>query len=127
MNVRLTFDGAKVLELVADAEKHQDHFLTMDQRFSKYNTLDEVEGEEKGAPAGLWLVHDAGYYLMSNSFPERSGPLYARGDRFEDDSGVGDDFVEFIGADEPVLKALADGHNLGVTIGENTITYRVVR
>ena len=64
---------------------------------------------------------------MSNSFPERSGPLYARGDRFEDDSGVGDDFVEFIGADEPVLKALADGHNLGVTIGENTITYRVVR
>ena len=46
MNVRLTFDGAKVLELVADAEKHQDHFLTMDQRFSKYNTLDEVEGEE---------------------------------------------------------------------------------
>ncbi|MHB8508926.1 MAG: DUF3085 domain-containing protein [Candidatus Dormibacteria bacterium] len=98
----LRFDGKAVVGLIDDAKRSAKHYMTMLQRDERFGVDTPVPGEEDHAPAGLWFVKDEGIYLMSNSFPKRGGPVYARGygkhadwDKVRAAAG-GDDFVEFI-------------------------------
>ena len=111
---KLRFPGDKVLELIQDARNSNKHYMTMLQRYERFGVDAPVPGEEDHGPAGLWLVKDEGIYLMSNSFPKRGGPLYARGYGKNADwdavraAAGGDDFVEFIDI-TPVLEAALAG------------------
>ena len=100
MKLAATFKGEDVIQLLDDAKKHDKHYLTMGQREDILGEINHVEGEESKGSPGLWFVKDDGCYLMSNSYPKRKGPIYAKGKRPEDGHIGGDDFVEFIGADD---------------------------
>jgi hypothetical protein len=100
-----------VLSLLEHTNKSKLHKLTMDERAEIYgeDRCGSIQrGEEKKGKPGLWLVKDAGIYLMSNGSPamkidnnvtyaEGYGPDADYGD-IRDAAG-GDDFVIMLPVD----------------------------
>jgi hypothetical protein len=85
----------------------------MDAYFEAPNP-DELSARGPDVPAGLWLVHDDGIYVMANA--EGFQPVYARG-YVAKSHGVwersraavgGDDFCEFIPSDPEMMRLLAE-------------------
>jgi len=119
----LRFDASKVLpvaEHALAASAHKESF-----------------GQDQGGPA-LWLVKDAGVYLMSNGAPGQLLPggdesvvvVYADGlsdaANYDDisDAVGGDDFCEAIPIDAAfvaALRAAPAGHVLVVSLSADTI------
>ena len=121
------FPGDEIQRLIEDALAHDDHYLTIGQRLEFFGpeAWNRIDGEEKDKPAGLWLVKDEGVYLMSNSYPNRAGPIYADGYGPAERVG-GDDFVEFL-SPELFGDKLTESDVVGITLKENTIDIMIRR
>lgn len=75
---------------------------------------------EKAKSPGVWLVHDAGVYLMPAN-REKVEPVYAMGWSPEDGDLVGDDFAEYIPLSMSQLSRIKRGGSLEIMLSDDSM------